>query len=287
MNSKINAVFEGGGVKGIGLVGAVATTEKLGYQFNQVAGTSAGAIVASLIAAGYSAEEMKAIFLDDLDYKRFKDKRWYELYSYSLVVKKGLYAGNYLESWLTDLLKAKGIHTFDNLPKDKLQVIAADITRGELLVLPGDIEHYGTKPGQLSVAKAVRMSMSIPFFFRPVTLKGNYIVDGGVLSNFPVWLYDSDSGYPTVGYKLIEPDLGQPHTIRGPVSLFAALFTTMMEAHDARYIENSDFKRTVAIETLGVRTTDFGITRAQSLELYLEGEDAAERLFADSVWKMI
>lgn len=280
---KINAVFEGGGVKGIGLIGAVAITEKLGHQFNQVAGTSAGAIVASLIAAGYSAEEMKAIFLEDLDYRRFKDKKWYEPFSYCLVAKKGLYAGDYFEHWLTDLLEAKGVRAFSDLPEDKLQVIATDITRGDLLVLPGDIERYSNdiEAGQLSVAKVVRMSMSIPFFFRPVILKGNYIVDGGVLSNFPVWLFDdSDSGYLTVGYKLIEPDLGQPHVIRGPVSLFAALFTTMMEAHDARYVEDSDFSRTVAIETLGVRTTDFGITRAQSLELYGEGESAAERFFA-------
>ena len=53
---KIDAVFEGGGVKGIGLVGAVAVTEEKGYQFENLAGTSAGAIVAALIAAGYKSE---------------------------------------------------------------------------------------------------------------------------------------------------------------------------------------------------------------------------------------
>jgi len=69
----INAVFEGGGVKGIGLVGAVSITEELGYRFANVAGTSAGAIISTLIAAGYSANELKTI-LDELDYNEFKDK---------------------------------------------------------------------------------------------------------------------------------------------------------------------------------------------------------------------
>ena len=54
-----DAVFEGGGVKGIGLVGAVAVAEEKGYRWMNLAGTSAGAIVDTLIAAGYTAEEMK------------------------------------------------------------------------------------------------------------------------------------------------------------------------------------------------------------------------------------
>ena len=72
-HKKIHAVFEGGGVKGTGLVGAVQVTEDRGYTFDRVAGTSAGAIIAALIAAGYTAAEMKEIMFA-LDYKKFKDK---------------------------------------------------------------------------------------------------------------------------------------------------------------------------------------------------------------------
>lgn len=67
---RADAVFEGGGVKGIGLVGALAVAEERGYRWVNVAGTSAGAIVASLVAAGYGAGEMKEI-LQELDYRRF------------------------------------------------------------------------------------------------------------------------------------------------------------------------------------------------------------------------
>jgi NTE family protein len=70
---RCDAVFEGGGVKGIGLVGAVAATEELNYEFCNVAGTSAGAIVAALVAAGYRASELRHI-MQGLDYAEFKDK---------------------------------------------------------------------------------------------------------------------------------------------------------------------------------------------------------------------
>jgi NTE family protein len=170
----------------------------------------------------------------------------------------------------------------------RLQVIAADMTRGKMIVLPGDIEAYDISPDKLDVARAVRMSMSVPFFFEPVVVqdtKGNtsYIVDGGVLSNYPVWLFDDgtdDPPWPTLGYKLVEPNEGMPHVIRGPLSMLAALFSTMMEAHDSRYIEDSDFARTVPIPTLGVRIIEFDLSPERSEALYKSGREAAEDFFS-------
>ena len=59
MSKKCNAVFEGGGVRGIGHVGAVCRMEQAGWQFEDTAGSSAGAIIAALLAAGYTGEELK------------------------------------------------------------------------------------------------------------------------------------------------------------------------------------------------------------------------------------
>jgi len=72
---KIDAVFEGGGVKGIGLVGAVSVIEKAGYKFENLAGTSAGAIVAGLLAVGFNSEEIKEE-LKKLNYNQFKDEKF-------------------------------------------------------------------------------------------------------------------------------------------------------------------------------------------------------------------
>ena len=252
----IDAIFEGGGVKGSGLVGAVAVAEELGFHFVNLAGTSAGAIIAGLVAAGYTARELKQI-MDDLDYGRFKDTSLLGGIpiigaAASIVFKKGIYEGDFFYHWMRDLLLKKGISTFKDFIIDeykddmafryKLQVVASDISRGQLLVLPRDAADFGVHPDDLEVALAVRMSMSIPYFYKPVKLHTKdhqkvYIVDGGLLSNYPVWLLDEATNapeWPTLGFKLVEPEEGRPHKIYGPLTLFAALFSTLMEAHDAR-----------------------------------------------------
>jgi NTE family protein len=300
--NKIDGVFEGGGVKGIGLVGAIAETEARGYTFENVAGTSAGAIVAALVAAGYRAAELKEI-MSSLDYKKFRDEGLLDHipligHGLSLLTEKGIYEGKYFEGWIGDLLREKKISTFGDLIireyaddpqfRYRLQVVASDISNGKMLVLPGDIKNYGFNPDDLGVARAVRMSMSIPFFFEPVALqnaKGNssYIVDGGLLSNFPLEVLDegenTDPAWPTIGYKLVDPNAGQPHEIRSPFSMLAALFSTMMEAHDARYIEAKNFARTVPIKTGSIKTTDFDIKPDEVEWLYNSGMEAAKTFF--------
>lgn len=303
---RCDAVFEGGGVKGIGLVGAVAVTEGMGYEFCNVAGTSAGAIVAALVAAGYRARELRDI-MRSLDYTQFKDKGLLDNIPVfgrvlSLGLEKGIYEGVYLEDWLREKLAAKGKRTFKDLIIDefrdapkyryKLQVIAADISRGKMLVLPRDSQDYGIAPDDLDIARAVRMSMSIPFFYEPVTLrlggtgKACFIVDGGVLSNFPIYLFDDgtpDPPWPTFGYLLAEhPDVvGQEvrHEVSGPLSLLASLFLTMLEAHDRMYISNGAFVRTIMIPTVGVKTTEFDLAPERAEALYQSGVNAAEEFF--------
>ncbi len=299
---KADAVFEGGGVKGIGLVGAVAVAEERGYQWQNVAGTSAGAIVATLLSAGYTAAEMKEI-MEKLDYNDFKDSGLLDKVPLvgkiaSLIFEKGIYEGKWFENWMRGLLKKKGKETFGNLIADefqnderyrfKLRVIASDISSGRMLVLPQDIADFGIRPEDLNIVAAVRMSMSIPFFYEPVRLRNmktnqvSYIVDGGILSNFPVWLFDTEGAipeWPTFGFKLVEPEEGAPNQIRGPISLLTALFSTMSEAHDARYIKDADFVRTVPIPTLDVKTTEFDLSPKKSEALYQSGRQAAERFF--------
>ena len=305
MALKADAVFEGGGVKGIGLVGAVSEIEKAGYEFENLAGTSAGAIVAALLAAGYSAAELKAV-MGELDYNRFKDIGLLDRVPFagplaSIVFENGVYEGKFCESWIRELLRAKGVETFGDLIMEeykndeqyrfKLRVIASDVSRGRMMVLPQDIADFGTRPEDLNVALAVRMSMSIPFFYEPVKIRNvkinqmSYIVDGGLLSNFPVWLFDSGGGipeWPTFGFKLVEPEAEHelPNKVRGPISMLMALFSTMMQAHDARYISDAQFVRTIPIPTLGIGTTEFDISPEKSEALYQSGRRAGEEFFA-------
>lgn len=284
----ITGVFEGGGVRGIGLIGAAGVFLEKGYRFNRVAGNSAGSIVASLIAGGYSATELKAI-MTALDYSRFADKDWKDKLpfgmAYSLFAEKGLYEGKYLRDFIKEKLEKAPhpIRTFrDVKEKDgsyRLQMIAADISRAKLLVLPQDIADYGIDPDDLEVADAVRMSVSIPYFFEPVQLRhvdGTecFIVDGGIVCNFPVWIYDDDieAGNPPVGFCLV--DDGDTRPIHGVVSMLAAILETMLEARDKRYIADEQLN-TVQIPTLGIQTCDFHLSRDRQEALYLAGRKAA------------
>lgn len=286
-----DAVFEGGGMKGIGLVGALSVAEKNGYRWKKVAGSSAGSIIATMLAAGFTAKEMAELMFEK-DFTDFLTPRWHEYLPYMgsairLWFKKGLYSGNDLEKWIAQILESKGIRTFKDLPGDtELHMIASDITRGQIVVLPRDLEDYGYKLEDFPVAKVVRMSCSIPFFFEPVKLvyqktgETCYIVDGGVLSNFPVWLFDQDNPrWPTFGFRLFSPDEKQFHEISGPFSMLLSIFFTMLEAHDNRYIEDLDQVRSIQVPSLDVKLTDFSISREKKKQLFLSGVQAAEKFF--------
>jgi NTE family protein len=306
----VDLVFEGGGVKGIGLAGAYSLLEERGYRVENAAGTSAGAITAALVAAGYTADELREIVFS-LDYRSFEDRRWYEHtyagFGFNVLREQGLYRGEAFYEWMKEKLAAKNVHTFSDLattsedPRHaaRLQVIVSDVTARRLLVLPRDAEVLGLDPNTLEVALAVRMSMSIPIFFEPVRIENaktnheHLLVDGGMLSNFPVWLFDCDDDkpprWPTFGMLLVEPDPKTPVTARLPepergprgargiVQLFGAMLHTMMEAHDRLYLEQATFARTIGIPTLGVGTTEFDLPRARAEALYQSGRDAASK----------
>ncbi|MBB3127540.1 NTE family protein [Paenibacillus rhizosphaerae] len=303
----VNAVFEGGGVKGISLAGAVKAAEQAGVVFNRVAGTSSGSIVAALLAAGFSADEMSEI-VKTTPFESFLHRA--PIFNTKvigpatrLLLKKGLYSGEALEVWIHHILAAKGVKTFADIPQGKLMIIASDITNGRILVLPEDLGKLGANPSRFAVSKAIRMSTSIPYFFDPVMLRMTgeaargksfvdqfvYIVDGGLLSNFPLWLFDDaaegagQKPVPTIGFQMVGRTTNKPHLIRGPISMLQAMFETMLSAHDERYIEQENRIRTIKIPTLGVGTTQFHITPEESQQLYESGLQAGKKFFAG--WK--
>lgn len=322
---KCDGVFEGGGVKGIGLVGAVAAVEEAGYTFENLAGTSAGAIVAALLAAGYQAVEIEEI-LSSFDYREIEDETFISNLGWpgkliSEFLSYGAYKGEYFQNWLQGLLEAKGKTTFADIRygddtveekfRYKFQAIAADLSDRRLLVLPGALKEFGFKPDEFSIAAAVRMSMSIPLFFTPVQISDregriHYIVDGGVLSNYPIWLLDdgtSDPPWPTFGFKLVESDSGQgpgygPTPINSVFDYLPSLIGTLLDGHDNYHISISrgDFDRTILIPTTidiegrkkKIGTVDFEITWQESQALFNNGRLAGQGFLEAwdfSVWK--
>lgn len=301
-------VLEGGGVKGIALVGAIAELEQSGYQFRRVGGTSAGAVVGALVAAGMPGPDLSRL-MRTVDYRRFQDESWLDRLpmgkALSLLTEGGVYEGDYLHTWLTRQLQSCRVETFADLAYDdaaldlpdeqqfKLVVMASDISQGRLSRLPWDYPvRYGLDAGRQSVADAVRASMSIPFFFEPIRLatgrrQESVLVDGGVLSNFPIDVFDRTNGsprWPTFGLRLSAKPGAQAarFDVHDSISMTRALIGTMVSAHDQMHINDpSVVERTVFIDTFGVSSTDFDLDDDTAERLYQSGR-AATRKFLDT-----
>jgi NTE family protein len=306
--SNADLVLEGGGVKGIGLVGAYLTLVEHGYRIRRVAGTSAGAIVGALIAADMSPDLMVKT-MREVDYGAFQDEGFLDHLGrvgkgLSILFEKGIYEGEYLRTWLDDLLTDLGKATFGDLRVDdpdsslprerayRLVVHTSDISCGRLVRLPWDYPLYGLDPDKQRVSDAVRASMSIPFFYEPVHMKGkradgtkidSYLVDGGMLSNFPIDVFDRTDGkpprWPTFGVKLsARPTdvMEDRFPIHGVLDLAKAMFGTMSRFHDQMHIDDpAVLARTMFVDTLGVKATDFDIDESTQDLLYENGRNAA------------
>ncbi len=113
--------------------------------------------------------------------------------------------------------------------------------------------------------------------------KFSYVVDGGLLSNFPLWLFEDDvmagTPIPVIGFQMVGRSEAHPHPIKGPITMFQAMFDTMLSAHDERYIEKHNRIRTIKIPALGVGTTQFNLSPQMSKDLYRSGYEAGEKFF--------
>lgn len=193
-----NLVFEGGGVKGIAYVGALEVLDREGIlnDIERVAGTSAGAMVAVMVALRYTAEEMRQV-LESLNFKDFKDSSKGILRDTIRLLKNyGWYKGDFFRNLMAKLIEKKtgnGEITFEQLEETgkyrKLYLVGADLTTGLSKIFSASNQETKT----VKVADAARISMSIPLFFAAV--RGgqdnkHVFVDGGLLDNYTVKTFD-------------------------------------------------------------------------------------------------
>jgi NTE family protein len=320
-----DAIFEGGGVRGLAFLGALRCCNDLGIRWRKLAGTSAGAITAAVLATDLSMDDLE-LLLGDLDYSIFLTQKnsplilngdpaddlqspaWTLLF---LTVSRqmGEYSAQPFRQWLEGTLGKGNLHTFADVKKivkdRELKVVISNLTRGEMLVLPDDLRRQDSadsdalyqqlrlqNPEDFSVAEAVRLSMSIPLFFEPGKLGNDLIVDGGILSNFPLWIYDKQSvgstpvmpRWFTFGFRLVDTGIESQVKINTPLSMLAAMFRTMMKARDRYHQREMDKGRVINIDVseAGVTTTDFNLDGDRKAKLYRLGYLSTKRFFLSS-----
>ena len=228
-------VLEGGGVRGIGLVGAVTALADAGVVFPRIGGTSAGAVVGALTAAYQRAGEPLDRLRQDLDgldlptlLPRGPLQRATGLVGDALAVaiRSGVAGTEALGEWLGERLAAVGVRTFGDLrieddpgtsllPEQRYRLVvhASDLTRRVLVRIPWDLPQYLLPEGRSSseaqrlaaidaypVVDAVRASASLPYVYRPFqqpTPQGTCTwADGGLLQYFPITVFDRTDGMP-------------------------------------------------------------------------------------------
>ncbi len=285
---KVDLVFEGGGVLGISFVGALQCLKNHGYKFERCAGTSAGAIVATLVVAGYSIDELYNI-MNGTNYSSFKKSKYYWKIpipkTYEFLTHKGTYDGENIENWIRPLLEAKGVTKFKHVMKNgksRLKIVASDVTKGDMLILPDDLVKYGIDPEEFDIAKAVRMSASIPFYFTPCILKykggSSCVVDGGLLSNFPIWIFDVEGvpRWPTFGLRFENMEQKKVKKKCGMFKYIQDIIYAPININGERFIRDKDLVRTITIEYEGVKATDFDSVDKYKDMLFAQGYNCTQ-----------
>ena len=320
----INLALEGGGVRGLAYAGVISVLEKQGVlqHIDNVAGSSAGAIAGLLVSVGYTAKEIDSI-MQELPVQQFNDGKG-GLYGKYKRVKNdfGIYEGKKFEQWLQQLVKNKTgkpnltfselhqLHLSSAVYKD-LYCTGTNLSRQQL-----EIFSYEHTP-QMPVALAVRISGSVPLYFEPVALndqkekikKGddssfiNYYVDGGMLCNYPISMFDTCNGNEnpllcnnvkfnphTIGIKLERPEQIDslhknnitipPYDVNNFNQYLAAFSNLMIETLNRKYPNLENEKgRTIYVSQGNISSRVKKTKQQDKLLLFENGVKAATNFF--------
>ena len=281
---EINAVFEGGGVRGIALAGAAAGALDAGYTFHRMVGTSAGALVAALLAAGYNADELEEQ-VAGMDWPGLLDPVPVSNVPLvgdhlALLLYRGVNRTKRIEAVWRKMLVRKGIRTFGDLPEGALEVIATDLTHGAGVAFPHCLAGYGVDPSTFSVARSLIMSAAVPFLFTPVTLFDTIaqetvtFSDGAMAANYPIGVVSHDR--PVLGFRLVLD--GDPHIhqrISGPYSLAKAILISGIRARYSlpRTIEGADLVIDVPVRD----DLDFSLSADEAHQVFTRARASARQ----------
>ncbi len=305
-------MFEGAGIRGIAYAGVIDVFEQQGILENieKVGGTSAGALTALMVSLGYSADEIIDI-VSRTDIKKFNDGK-YILFGgfYRMRKNYGWYRGDKFTQWLENIISNKtgdSEITFSTLHtqgyKD-LYITATCLNKQKLIVLSH--ESYP----EMKIKDAVRISMSIPLYFKAVFIDStgkvyenpkkaddlDIVMDGGIIGNYPIFLFDSVSvdsnnntiripNPATIGIR-IDSDLQiqndsqskelVPMEIDNIQDYVMAFFVFVIENLNRNQLINADWERTVSVSSVGIGPIIKKLSKKQKVKLIDSGRKHAE-----------
>jgi NTE family protein len=300
---RADGVFSGGGIKGLAFAGAIKAAEEAGYtEWVDLGGTSAGAIVAMALAVGYDADGLRELF--NFDFSKIDDRGGpFGLGVIPNYFDHGITHGTALTRWIESILEGAPRKTGGQPPRTfgelehTLKVVGSDIVHSRMVVFPDDAEKYLDENGEpytktnFPLATAVRISAGYPGFFPPIALKDaatgtpSALVDGGVTSSFPVFLFDQPQPeHPTWAFRLfggLPPEQPPVNPIKGllwPIDMVKDVIDTAINALDGFELDTFP-ERVIAIPTGTVSTLNFSLSQQDKDFLYQSGYETAKKLF--------
>jgi NTE family protein len=168
---------------------------------------------------------------------------------------------------------------FEDMPS--LVVIATDLTSESIKIFSKD------RTPKASVAEAVAASISIPFIFRPVNMDGLELVDGGLLSNFPAWVFDderaaSDDYIPTFGFKLHRSLVDEDKKEKTTIDYISDVFSTALSGDGVLEIRAIEDMNLIPVK-VKAKTLDLEIPFEKKEDIYVYGKDSATDFFRDYI----
>lgn len=269
--------MKGGGIKGLAYVGALKELQKY-YEFDWFVGTSAGAITAVLLAAGYTTEELEEI-LSKTNFRKFLDSPFYKLPT-NYFFYRGLYPGESINDWLNDLLSRKLHNQTHGIRQVLLRYLPKRVTIYASRKDQDVLEFDSKKPEtwETPAAHAVRCSMTIPFVFQPPQHHGGDVFDGGMQNNYPVDIFLRSHPETSFVGLYLKPERDGKSKSRP--RLISQLISIWTEAADIRAL-NAHINDTVIIDPRPIRTLQFGLRDSEKEFLLKVGRSAALAFLAN------
>jgi NTE family protein len=266
-----NIVFEGGGVLGIAYCGAIDELRKNGTldHIRNFAGTSAGAIIAGVMACGGTAEFIsREIAKVNFDLMMDYGNKFYAMYN--LVTYGGMCQGTVFYEWYGDMLEALTKNrdiTFGQVHAGgkKLIVAAVNADTRELVYF-----NHKDNP-DMPIRLAVRASMSIPFVFMPAVYNEHKYIDGGIMDNYPIRAFykNGDHNPETLGLALIGTHKQVSSSVTGPISMLRAIMGCYLRSQ--LWIDPADAVNTIKISCGSISSMDFNIDIKLKTDLIEKG----------------
>ena len=280
---KYACLFGGGAIRGAAHVGVVKALEELNIEYETIGGSSVGSIVAALMAVGYTADELREIFLD-VNFDLFRD------FQFGLGPKFALSKGEVFLDWIRDLIEQKFYG--ESYEKGKNKAVTFREIEKNLYIITTDLSNFECKEfskfetPDFEIATAVRISCSMPGLMKPLEYNNTLLVDGDLQKSVPMWRLSKNlisDDERILEFRLEGDYEGSDKNALDYVNTIYSCITSIATSFIVDCYGQKDKYDYIVINTGGVIVVDFNYPREKREDLVKSGYDQTIEYFTKTL----